>query len=207
MSPEQARKGKSKEKQKAKEAERRIQFSEVTFAALTGEASGEHLLVPNGNRGYTSGMYAEEGRSRAVRDLAEGGFVIDLRPLADNPQIFKWVVQAPMPNGRIGEDDIDRLSEDERKAAGEMGRSPFGLQGAFRDLALLAAAKIGEPQDGGAGAFDYVSAQYRAAWWGLRGALIGRRVGDTLHWSNGNEQTIEAISVPPRGTQGRRAKN
>ena len=207
MSPEQPRKGKSKEKQKAKEAERRIQFSEVTFAALTGEASGEHLVVPGGNRGYTSGMYGEDGRSRAVRDLAEGGYVIDLRSLAHSPLIFKWVVQAPMPNGRIEGDDIDRLPDDVRKAAGEMALSPFGLQGAFRDLALLAAAKIGEPADGGAGAFDNVSAQYRAAWWGSKGALIGRRVGDTLHWSNGNEQIIEATSVPPRGTQGRRTKN
>src|SRR5205814_9193973 len=102
------------------ERERHIQFSEVTFAALTGEASGEHLLVPGGNRGSTSGMYGEEGRERALRDLAEGGYVIDLRPLADNPHIYRWVMQAPMSNGRIEGDEINRLPPDVRKAAGDM---------------------------------------------------------------------------------------
>src|SRR5579859_4775001 len=83
------------------ERERRIQFSEVTFAALTGEASGEHLFIPGGNRGSTSGMYGEDGRERAVRDLAEGGYIIDLRPLVEHPQLTTWVFQAPMSNGRI----------------------------------------------------------------------------------------------------------
>ena len=177
---------------RAPERERRILFSEVTFAALTGEAGGVHLVVPGGNRGYTSGMYGEDGRERAVRDLAEGGYVLDLRPLADNPLIFKWVVQAPMSNGRIEGNEIDRLPDDARKAAGEMASSPFGLQGAFRDLALFAAAGIGEPQDGSSGSFDHVSAAYRAAWWGVKGALIGRRMGNTLHWSDGREQMIES---------------
>ena len=176
------------------ERKRQILFSEITFAALTGEASGEHLLVPGGNRGSTSGMYGDQGRERALRDLAEGGYVIDLRPLADHPQLTTWVFNAPMSNGRIEGDDIDRLPDDVRKAAGDMA-SPFGLQGAFRDLALLAAAKVGEPVDGGAGPFDTVSATYRATWWGSRGALIGKRVGDTLHWSNGTQQTIEGQKV------------
>ena len=186
------------------ERERRIQFSEVTFAAWTGEASGEHLFVPGGNRGSTSGMYGEQGRERALSDLAEGGYVIDLRPLADHQQLTTWVFNAPMSNGRIEGDDINRLSDDVRKAASEMAQ-PFGLQGAFRDLALLAAAKVGEPVDGGAGAFDTVSAQYRATWWGSRGALIGKRVGDTLHWSNGSEQKITRNpTIPQGGTQPRR---
>ncbi|MHB8598391.1 MAG: hypothetical protein ACYDER_16430 [Ktedonobacteraceae bacterium] len=177
------------------ERERHIQFSEVTFAALTGEASGEHLLVPGGNRGSTSGMYSEQGSERALRDLAEGGYVIDLRPLAKHPHITTWVFQAPMPNGRVEGDDIDRLPDDVRKAAGEMAGT-FGLQGAFQDLALLAAAKVGEPVDGSAGAFDTVSAAYRATWWGSRGAFIGKRVGDTLRWSNGTQQTIEGKVTP-----------
>src|SRR5437899_1209657 len=80
------------------ERERQIPFSLVTFAAWTGEASGEHLFVPGGNRGSTTGMYGEQGRERALRDLAEGGYVIDLRPLADHPHIASWVLRAPIPN-------------------------------------------------------------------------------------------------------------
>lgn len=174
--------------------ERRTQFSEVTFAALTGEASGTHLAVPGRYSGSTSGMYGEQGREWALRDLAEGGYVIDLRSLADNPHIFRWVVEAPMSNGRIEGNDIDRLSDTARQTAGEM--APF-LGGDFQLLAALAATKFGEPQDGGAGMFDSVSAAYRALWWGEKGARIGRRVGDTLHWSDGTQQAINPISQEP----------
>jgi len=168
------------------------------FAAWTGEASGQHLITPESSyaNGNTSGMYGEQGRERALRDLAEGGYVIDLRPLADHPQITTWVFQAPMSNGRIEGDEIARLPDDVRKAAGDMA-GPFGLQGAFQDLALLAAAKVGEPTDGGAGPFDKVSAAYRAVYWGSRGALIGKRLGDTIQWSNGTRQAIEQPPQEP----------
>ena len=176
---------------RAPERERRILFSEVTIAAWTGGISGQHLFNPNSpsSRGSTSGMYSLD---RAVADLADGGYIIDLRPLADHPKLTSWVFDKPLSNGHIEGNEIDRLSEDARKAAGKMASSPFGLQGAFRDLALFAAAGIGEPQDGSSGSFDNVSAAYRAAWWGVKGALIGRRMGNTLHWSDGKEQMIES---------------
>ena len=126
---------------------------------------------------------------RAVADLADGGYIIDLRPLADHPKLTSWVFNQPMSNGRIEGNEIDRLSEDARKAAGEM---VFGLEGAFKDLAMLAAAGMGKPEDGSAGGYDTVSAAYRALYWGSRGALIGRRMRNMLHWSNGREQMIES---------------
>lgn len=92
-----------------------------------------------------------------------------------------------------------------RKAAGDMA-GPFGLQGAFQDLALLAAAKVGEPTDGGAGPFDKVSAVYRAVYWGSRGALIGRRVGDSVVWLDGTQQAIEHTSQEPLVPGGRSAR-
>ena len=100
-----------------------------------------------------------------------------------------------MSNGCIEGNEIDRLSENARKAAGEM---VSGLEGAFKDLAMLAAAGIGKPEDGSADGFDDVSAVYRAVYWGSRGALIGRRMGNTLHWSDGREQMIE--SKPDTGS-------
>ena len=84
-------------------------------------------------------------------------------------------------------DDIDRLPDEVRKAAGDIAR-PFGLEGAFRDVALAAASRAFEPIDyTAAGTFDNVSAAYRAAWWGPCGALIGRRVGDIVLWSDGTQ--------------------
>ena len=36
-------------------------------------------------------MYGEEGCTRALQDLADGDYVIDLRPLAEHPQLVSWV--------------------------------------------------------------------------------------------------------------------
>lgn len=188
--------------------DRRVLFAEVVFSAFYGEASGEHLITPDSEyvHGSTTGMYGEAGRARALQDLAEGGYVIDLRPLAEHPQLVSWVMQAPMANGQIEGDDIDRLPNEVRKAAGEMaiGTALPMLQGEFQDLALAAALRLFEPSDNSAGAFDKVSAQYRASWWGSRGALIGRRVGDTMLWSDGRQQAIEP-PAPPAPPTGRRS--
>jgi hypothetical protein len=145
---------------------RHVQFAEVVFSAFYGEASGEHLITPEStySRGSTTGMYGEEGCTRALQDLADGDYVIDLRPLAEHPQLVSWVMRAPMASGQIEGSDIDRLPDEVRQAAGDMatGSAPPQLEGAFRFLALAAASRIFEPEEG-AGPFDYVSAAYRAA--------------------------------------------
>jgi hypothetical protein len=164
----------------------KARYAEITIAALTGEISAEHLYDPPAqpHKGSTSGIWPLE---RALEDLADGGFVFDLRPLADHPHIASWAVRAPMPSGRIEGDDIDRLSDEARKSAGEMVDA---LQGDFQTLAILASKGFGEPLDGSAGPFDYVSSASRALYWGSRGALIGKRVGNLLYWSDGRQQTI-----------------
>lgn len=68
---------------------------------------------------------------------------------------------------------------------------PFWLQGAFQDLAIAAFARMGEPLDASAGMFDKVSAAYLAVYWGLPGARIGKRVGDSVFWLDGTQQAIE----------------
>lgn len=166
--------------------------AEVTFAALTNEASGEGLVTPGSGKGSwsISGMYGESGRLRALQMLAEGGYAIDLRPLAEHPDIAHWVLRSPMPDGRIEGIDIDRLPDEVRRAAADM--APF-MGGDFQSLAFMMSARAGEPPSNTreAGPFDYVSAAYRAAWWGAKGARIGRRVGDTIVWSDGSVQEIE----------------
>lgn len=89
--------------------------------------------------------------------------------------------------GRIEGEDIERFSEELRKTTEQM--LP-GLGGAFQQLAFLVAHKIGEPTDGSTGPMDSVSAAYRASYWGSRGARIGKRVGNSLYWSDGEQQTI-----------------
>jgi hypothetical protein len=162
--------------------QKRRLYAEVTIGALTGEISAEHLYDPPTQpyRGSTSHIWPLE---KALEDLVDGGYVIDLRPLADHPALFSWVYRAPMPNGRLEGHEIDRLSEEVRQCASGMAG---GLQGDFQKLALLMANRIGEPIDESAGPFDSVSVAYRAAYWGSRGALIG----NTLYWSDGRQQMI-----------------
>jgi hypothetical protein len=169
----------------------KARYAEITIAALTGEISAEHLYNPPAQpyKGSTSGIWPLE---RALEDLADGGFVFDLRPLSDHPDIVSWAFLAPMPSGRIDGDDIDRLSNEARKSAGEMVDA---LQGDFQKLAILASKRFGEPLDGSAGPFDYVSSTSRALYWGSRGALVGKRVGNLLCWSDGRQQTIGSPAV------------
>jgi hypothetical protein len=158
------------------------------IGALFGSISAQYLYDPpdHPSQGWTTRIGSLE---QALLDLAEGGYVIDLRPLADHPLLKTWVFQAPMPNGRISGDEIDRFSDEEREAARQMLSD---LGGDFQKLAYLASQRLGEPLDGSAGPFDAVSASYRAAYWGSRGARIGKRVGNILYWSDGKQQAINS---------------
>ena len=161
-------------------------YAEVTIAAPTGKISGRHLSDPTSgySGGFTTGIWSLE---KALANLADGGYVIDLRPLASHPDLIAWVYAAPLCNGHIEGEEIERFPQELRKTAEQM--LP-GLGGAFQQLAFLIAHKIGEPTDGSAGPMDEVSAAYRARYWGSRGARIGKRVGNILCWSDGAQQTI-----------------
>lgn len=184
--PSERRSREEQEQTWPSERRRRTTYAEITIAALTGEISATHLADPQTNiRGSTSGIWTLE---KALPDLAQGGYVFDLRPLAEHPKILSWVFQAPVSNGRIDGDDIDRLPDDVRAAARDL--APW-MAGDFQRLALLIANRVGEPIDGEPGPFDAVSASYRAVYWGSRGALIGRRIDKTLYWLDGKQQLIE----------------
>jgi hypothetical protein len=159
----------------------------ITIAAWTGEVSGTHLYDPGGMYGRGGHTEFRSGLRRALPDLAEGGYVIDLRPLANRPEIRLWQFQAPLPNGDIEGDAIGLFSDEARESAAQM--QPF-LSGEFGVLAGLMAQKAGEPGDGAAGPFDYVSAAYLARYWEARGARVGRRVGNVLRWRDGEAQEI-----------------
>ena len=159
----------------------------ITIAALTGEVSGVHLYDPGG-------MYARGGSiefrcnlQQALPDLAEGGYVCDLRPLAGHPHLTSWVARAPLPNGDIEGACIQRLPEPVRESASQM---QAWLSDDFRAAATMMAANAGEPSDGSAGPFDHVSAAYLARYWEAKGARIGRRVGKSLRWNDGEDQEI-----------------
>lgn len=176
---------------------KRPQYAEVTISASTGGIIGKHLCDPTSGYagGYTSGIWPLE---KALADLAEGGYVIDLRPLAAHPDLVVWAFVAPLPNGRIEGEHIERFPEELRETAEQM--LP-GLGGEFQQLAFLIAHKIEEPTDGSAGPMDSVSAAYRARYWGSRGARIGKRVGNTIRWSDGEQQTILDPETSGRANQ------
>jgi hypothetical protein len=169
-----------------KKRARRTRYAEVTIAALTGTISATHLFDPTNpeSRASTSGIWPLE---HALEDLAPGGYVIDLRPLARHPKLTSWAIRAPIPNGRLEGDEIERFPEGVREEA--RGQTP-ALADGYRWLTRLLATGAGEPADGSAGPFDGVSAESLAAYWGSRGALIGKRRGRTIYWSDGSQQVI-----------------
>lgn len=176
---------------------KRTQYAEVMIAALTGQISGSHLYDPTSSYagGFTSGIWPLE---QALADLTDRGYVIDLRPLVSHPRLIAWAFASPLPNGRIEGEQIERYPDELRKTAEQM--LP-GLGGEFQHLAFLMAKKIGEPTDGSAGPMDRVSAAYRAAYWGSRGARIGKRVDASIHWSDGEQQLIVDPEIPEGSAQ------
>lgn len=165
----------------------RTWYAEIVIAAWTGAISATHLCDPAhpGCHGSTSGIWSP---AHALPNLAEGGYVIDLRPLADHPQVSAWVFQSPLSNGQIDGEEIARLPTEVREAARDLAP---GMAGDFQRIAEAMAARAGEPPDRTAGPFDAVSAASRAAYWAARGARIGRRTGGWLIWSDGARQPIE----------------
>jgi hypothetical protein len=153
-----------------------------------GGIRGEHLQPdPQKTRseGTTSNLWPLE---KALSRLVDGGYVIDLMPLEANPQLASWVWSSPLSNGHVEGTDISRLPESVRESARQFFQMQF-LEGAFHQLAALAS----QPQPSGeepAGPFDYVSSAYLALYWHSRGARVGKRVADSIHWMDGTKQQL-----------------
>jgi hypothetical protein len=170
-------------------------YAEIVIG-ITGAVHGTGLYDPptHNTRWSASNMWLK----KSLPELAEGGYVIDLRPLAEHPQIVSWVVNSPMSSGRLT-GDIERLPEKVRQAAGQM--MPM-LDGDYQRLAYMASEKIGEPEDSLlAGPFDQVSAAYMATYWASKGARVGKRIGDKIAWSNGEEQPVCGYETYLKGVQ------
>jgi hypothetical protein len=154
--------------------------------AITGAVSGEGLYDPPA---YTSKWSASNlWLKKELAALARGGYIIDLRPLAEHPKVISWVHRCPLPDGRIEGEDVDRFPERVRESSAELAGA---LDREFQLLAVMMATKFGESEDGVAGPFDKVSAAYLAHYWGSKGARIGKRIGDIIVWSDGEQQTIK----------------
>jgi hypothetical protein len=151
---------------------------------IDGWVSGTHLLCPEQPyHGHTRSYGSLEDM---LPSLVQGGYVIDLRPLAEHPRIVEWVVLSPMSSGYLEGDDLLHLSDEACQFGALMAQQ--GFDGAFQTLATSttrADASRKKP-----GALDYVSSAYLAATWGERGARIGQRRGDVLYWSDGSQQQI-----------------
>lgn len=176
----------------------------ITVGA-SGDVRGVHHYDPTS--GYARGGSTDfrSTLQRALPDLAEGGYVFDLRPLAEYPQLTHWVFRCPLHNGDIEGEFVQRLPEPVRQAAEQLQPSLFG------DMALAAMLMTTSNQEARtekepAGSFDRVSAAYLAGYWRRRGARVGRRIGDLVRWEDGEIQPIMIQPVIVEGTIERRAK-
>lgn len=158
----------------------------ISLSAWTGAVHADHVSHPpeQPDHGRTIGTLWHLPGMLAC--LVEGGFLIDKRPLADDPGYSRWVLNEPLCNGRLS-GSIDRLSPEARQAAAQMG--PW-MGGEFRRLAVEMAASE-ETTDGSPGPFDRVPADVLADYWRARGARIGKRIGDSIQWSDGSVELIE----------------
>lgn len=158
-------------------------LASITIAALGGHQVSASGLVNDEHPNrcsvttYTTG---DEGMQRLLPDLADGGYVVDLRPLEHHKDLVHWVFGCPMANGVLGEETLSPCPGEVRKSALRM--APW-LEGEFQAAALLTAT--------GQMNFDYCTEDYRARYWLARGARVGQRVGNVIHWSDGSQQQIE----------------
>jgi hypothetical protein len=101
-------------------------------------------------------------------DLVEGGVVIDKRPCVDRDDYVKMVVSGPILQESL----------------------PPGHKNVF-DYGSPRTIIPCTTEDKFSG-LDYVSLDIYLALWSKMGAKIGKRVGDEIHWENG-----EITSIPP----------
>jgi len=123
-----------------------------------------------------AGVYATSGSKSSSQipdnrlhaylgDLVEGGQVMDKRPCLEHPDFFLMVFSGPM------------LKED---------LPPGTCNKAFsREVLLCTAADF--PNLGG---YDYLSLDLYTELWRQLGARIGKRIGDFIHWEDGECQPI-----------------
>ncbi len=137
--------------------------------------------------GGCHGQYAERRASVTMYDrrlsayygeLVQGGYVIDKAQVLDaNPGL---AVLAPLCRGGLpaGTRNVFRDRVDPVMGAALSDPESFGG---------VAALMIAAPE---CGAFDDVSPDVFAAWWGSRGARVGVRHGDRIEWADGTAEAI-----------------
>lgn len=160
---------------------------EISVGALTGTVSGT-FLWDDEHPGLCTFSSYDKRVYRYYAKLCDGGYVIDKTVLAEDPHIASWAWKQPLQNGRLTSDRDSVFTEEERQEVDEIFL--VGLSGAFRDVALMMHFGLDKNDPGEASAFDKVSAEELAAWWMKRGARIGKRMGNTLTWSDGTQEEI-----------------
>lgn len=111
-------------------------------------------------------------------ELVEGGYVIDKAEVLDRKPGL--AISSPMCRGNLaaGTREVCTVKADP-VMVGALSQAE-----AFGGLALLLAAAPS------CGAFDDVAPDVFAAWWADKGARVGQRQGNAIHWQDG---TVEQI--------------
>lgn len=137
---------------------------EYTYLGI-GDA-GVYAEAPNKYSKHPASITIYDTRLSAYfGDLAEGGIVVDKRPCTNRDDFVKAVVSGPMRGSWLP----------------EKTREGFGGNVSCNDA-------------NEAGALDYVSTDLYLDLWRDKGARIGKRVGDEIHWEDGKHESIVPVS-------------
>jgi hypothetical protein len=168
-----------KKKSKAEQPAPRVRYAMITISVLGNAIYGDVLIDPSSPG--SSGQQEITSLDVGLLDLAEGGYVIDLRPLEKHPQVSRWITDEPYFNGDLGP---AKLEDDTMTTSITHTRVP--VRPIYDENKLF---------HGGASGYDFVSASYHAEYWRTRGARVGKREGMVIKWSDGIEAPI-SIPVP-----------
>jgi hypothetical protein len=116
-------------------------------------------------------------------ELVEGGFVIDKsKVLAEKPGL---VIASPLCKGSMKPGTTDALGDvSDNFVANAIANDRNNPASVLAKLAIA-----------GFGGFDYVAPDLYAAWWLDKGARVGTRIGDTIHWSDGIIEQIPSFEA------------
>ena len=114
-----------------------------------------------------------------LHKLADGGVFIDKRPVEDDV-LIDGVYNGPMLDLRLPPQEVAPFENDDNLVS----MLP-GLGGGYFTLAAM---RLSDRKWRG---FDKVGLDVHVAYWAERGALIGVRKGDEMHWSDGRVEPIQ----------------
>ena len=137
------------------------------YSTLGIALAGVHATAPNQWSSSTaiSIQIPDKRLNCYLGNLIEGGTVIDKRT-CDEDDVFEYVVSGPMLQESL----------------------PNGTMSAAFCPAPIKCESVRDCKS-----FDYIALDLYCAYWSNLGARIGKRIGDTIVWNDGEIQSIPSV--------------